>query len=121
MGGRLRGAIPKGPSGGQAKSGASCSGSEGLVGGEHVPDGGGQSAGDVDLGDLGAALATKSALGVLVAVAIGAVSERVHRGFEHRPAQAFRAGLGQRATGIVGILVMVALIAASADGRNNES
>jgi len=51
----LGGAIPKGPSGGQTKSGASRSGSlwgEGLLGGEHVPDRFGQPAGDVDLGDL---------------------------------------------------------------------
>jgi hypothetical protein len=33
---------------------------------------------------------------VLVAVAIGAVAQGVHGRFEHRPAQVFRAGFGQR-------------------------
>src|SRR6478736_455467 len=94
-------AIPKGPSGGQTKSGASRSGRvEGLVVGEHVPDGGGESTSDVDLGDLGAALTTEPALGVLVAVAIGAVAQRVHGRFEQRPAQVFGAGLGQRAAAV---------------------
>ena len=95
-------AIPKGPSRGQTKSGASRSGSEGLVIDEHVPDRGCESAGDVDLGDLGAALAAQAALGVLVAVAIGAVPERVHGRFEHRPAQVFGAGFGQRAAAVFG-------------------
>ncbi len=49
----LAGACPKGRSGRQTKSGAS--GSELLVAGKHVPDRVGESAGDVDLGDLGAA------------------------------------------------------------------
>src|SRR4051794_5769942 len=95
------GAIPKGPSGGQTKSGASRSRSEGLVVGEHVPDRGGEPAGDVDLRDLRSALAAEAALGVLVAVAVGAVSEGVHGRFEHRPAQVFGAGLGQRAAAIL--------------------
>src|SRR3954447_14200375 len=86
MGGSRSGsASPKGPSGGQTKSGA-CR-SEGLIAGEHVPDGFREPAGDVDLGDLGAALAAESALGVLVALGVGGVAQRVHRGFEHRPAQ----------------------------------
>jgi hypothetical protein len=50
----LADASPKGRSGRQTKSGASWS--EGLVAGEHVPDRVGESAGDVDLGDLRAAL-----------------------------------------------------------------
>ena len=42
-------------------------GSEGLVAGEHVPDRLGQSAGEVDLGDLGAALLADAGLRFLVA------------------------------------------------------
>jgi hypothetical protein len=67
MGGSRSGsASPKGPSRGQTKSGA-CR-SEGLVAGEHVPDGFGEPPRDVDLGDLGAALLAESALGLLVAL-----------------------------------------------------
>src|SRR3954470_7162856 len=43
------------------RKGGTC-GSEGLIGGEHVPDRLGERAGEVDLGDLGAALATEAAL-----------------------------------------------------------
>jgi hypothetical protein len=43
-------------------------GSEGLVVGEHVPDRFGELAGDVDLGDLGAALAAQPALVALIAL-----------------------------------------------------
>src|SRR5512132_3069325 len=57
------GSSPKGPSGGQTRSGASRGGGEGLLVGEHVPDRFGELAGDVDLGDLGAALAAQAALG----------------------------------------------------------
>jgi hypothetical protein len=54
------GAIPKGPSRGQTKRGA-CR-SERLVAGQHVPDRLGQAAGDVDLGDPGAALLARRRL-----------------------------------------------------------
>ena len=66
--------VRKGRLCGQTKSGASRGGGlwgEGLLVGEHVPDGLGQPAGDVDLGDLRAALAAEPALGVLVALAVG--------------------------------------------------
>jgi hypothetical protein len=39
-----------------------------LVAGEHVPDRLGELSREVDLGDLGAALAVEAALGVLVAL-----------------------------------------------------
>jgi hypothetical protein len=93
----LGGAIPKGPSGDQTKSGASRSrsGCEGLIVGEHVPDRLGELSGDVDLGDPGAALAPEAFLVALVALAVGGVSEGVHRGLEHRPAQVLGALLGQ--------------------------
>ena len=60
----LGGAIPKGPSSGQTKSGASRSrsGCEGLVVHEHVPDRLGELPGDVDLGDSRAALAPEAFL-----------------------------------------------------------
>src|SRR5687768_4255171 len=92
------GAIPKGPSRGQTKRGA-CR-SEGLVAGEHVPDRLGQATRDVDLGDSGAALFAEAALGGLVALGVGGVAQRVHGGFEHRPAQILRAVLRQRAATI---------------------
>src|SRR5215207_10836297 len=64
-----------GPSGGQGVGGA-CR-SEGLVAGEHVPDGLGESAGEVDLGDLGASLFAEPGLGALVAVAVDGVAAGV--------------------------------------------
>ena len=64
------GAIPKGPSGGQTKSGASRSSGrvERLVVGEHVPDRLGQLAGEVDLGDARTALFAQALFGALVAL-----------------------------------------------------
>src|ERR1017187_4157610 len=56
------GAIPKGPSGGQTRRGASRSGSERLIAGKHVPDRLRELSGDVDLRDPGAALFTQSLL-----------------------------------------------------------
>ena len=88
------GSSPKGPSGGQTKSGASGSWGEGLFAGEHVPDRFGQATRDVDLGDLVAALLAQAALVALVALAVGVVAQRVHGRFEHRPAQVFGALLG---------------------------
>src|SRR2546427_6891597 len=81
----LAGASPKGRSSRQTKSGASWS--EGLVAGEHVPDRVGEPPGDVDLGDLGAALLAEPPLVSLVALGVGGVLERVHRRLEQRPAQ----------------------------------
>src|SRR5213078_3781838 len=54
----LAGASPKGRSGRQTKSGASWS--EGSIAGEHVPDRVSDTAGDVDLGHLGAALLSRA-------------------------------------------------------------
>src|SRR6476646_5408348 len=61
-----------GPLWGQRLRGA-CRG-EGLVGREHVPDRLGQSAGQVDLGDLGAALAAQPGLGAPVAFGVDRVA-----------------------------------------------
>src|SRR4051794_17157810 len=80
MGVRSGGASPWGPSGGQGVGGAL--GSEGLVTAEHVPDRFGQSAGEVDLGDLGAALFADARFRVLVAVAIDGVGAGVRCGFD---------------------------------------
>ena len=68
--------------------------------GEHVPDRFGELSGDIDLGDLGAALAAQAALVALIALAIGRMAQRVHRRFEHRPAQVLRPLLGQRAAAV---------------------
>jgi hypothetical protein len=65
----LRWRISLRPSGGQGVGGAF--GSEAFVAAEHVPDRLGESAGEVDLGDLGAALLADPGLGLLVAVALG--------------------------------------------------
>jgi hypothetical protein len=68
--------------------------------GEHLPDRFGELSGDVDLGDLGTALAAEATLVALVALGVGRVAQSVHRGFEHRPAQVPRALLGQRAAAV---------------------
>jgi hypothetical protein len=65
-----------------------------------VPDRLGEAAREVDLGDLGAALAAESALGVLVALGVVGVLAGVQRGFEQRPAQVLGAVLGDRAAGV---------------------
>ena len=58
----------------QAARGSVCAcRSEGLVAGEHVPDRFGESAGEVDLGDLGATLFADARFRLLVAVAVGGV------------------------------------------------
>src|SRR6266545_231385 len=94
----LAGASPKGRSCRLTKSGAS--GSEGLVSREHVPDRVGEPAGDVDLGDLGAALLAEPALVSLVALSVGGVLEGVHGRLEQRPAQIAGPVLAERAAAI---------------------
>src|SRR6266540_2525917 len=76
--------------------------SEGLVSGEHVPDRFGEFAGQLDLSDLGAALAAEAALGVLVALGVVGVLAGVQRGLEQRPAQVLGAVLGDRAAAVGG-------------------
>src|SRR5271166_763817 len=66
-----RAQVQKGRSGRQTKSGAS--GSEVLLAGKHVPDRVGESACEVDLGDLGTALLSEPALGALIALGVGRV------------------------------------------------
>src|SRR5215213_1316740 len=90
----LAGASPKGRSGRQTKSGAS--GSELLLARKHVPDRVGEAAGDVDLGDLGAALLSEPALVAPVALGVGGVAERVHRRLKQCPTQVAGAVLGER-------------------------
>ena len=63
--------LSKGPSCGQGNRGT-CR-SEGLLLDEHVPDGFGELAGDLDAGDLGAALLAETGFGSLVVVAVGGV------------------------------------------------
>src|SRR5918998_2846981 len=91
--------FQRGRSGRQTNSGAS--GSELLVARKHVPDRVGEPAGDVDLGDLGAALLAEPALVALVALGVGGVLERVHGGLEQRPAQVGGAVLGQRPAAVL--------------------
>jgi hypothetical protein len=58
-----------------------------LVAGEQVPDRLGESAGEVDLGDLGAALFAEPGFGALVAVAADRGGAGVGGGLDKRPAQ----------------------------------
>src|SRR5919109_5501641 len=93
--------VKNGLSGSQANNGACRSeGLERLVAGEHVPDRLGELASELDLGDLGAALAAQTALGALVALLV----ERVRGGGDRRlhqpPAQVSWAVLGQRAAAV---------------------
>jgi hypothetical protein len=76
-------------------------GAKGLVAGEHVPGRFGQLLAVSIWGDLGSALFAQPAPVALVAVAVGRVAERVHGGFEHRPAQVVGALLGQRAAAVL--------------------
>src|SRR5919106_6409318 len=94
IGVRSGGASPYGPSGGQGVGGAF--GSEGLVAAEHVPDRLGEAAGEVDLGDLGAALLADPRFGLLVAVAVGGGGAGVGGGLGERPAQVARALFAER-------------------------
>src|SRR5215207_8499712 len=94
----LAGASPKGQSGRQTKSGAS--GSELLLARKHVPDRVGEAAGDVDPGDLGAALPSESLLVSLVALRVGGVPQRVHGRLDKRPAQVAWPVFGQRAAAV---------------------
>ena len=95
VGGCAGGPIPY--RGRQATSGDSgaCRG-ERFVLGEDVPDGFGELAGDVDAGNLGAALAAEAVLVPLVAIPIAGIAGGVGGGFDERPAQVLGAVLGQR-------------------------
>jgi hypothetical protein len=68
-----------------------------LVAGEHVPDRFGESAGEVDLGNLGAALFADAGFRLLVAVAIHRSGAGVGGSFDERPAQVAGALLGEGA------------------------
>ena len=59
-------------------------------------------AGAVDLGDLGAALATEALLGALIALGVDGVAAGMQRGFEQRPAQVARSLFGDRAAAVAG-------------------
>jgi hypothetical protein len=68
-----------------------------LVAGEHVPDRFGEPAGEVDLGDLGAALLADPRFRLLVALAVDRSGAGVGGCFDQRPAQVTRTLLGERA------------------------
>jgi hypothetical protein len=65
-----------------------------------VPDRFGELSGEVDLGDLGAALAAQALLRALIALGVDEVLTGMQRGFEQRPAQVARALLGDRSAAI---------------------
>jgi hypothetical protein len=69
-----------------------------FAAGEHVPDRFGEAAGEVDLGDLGAALLADARLRLLVALAVGGVGAGVGGGLDERPAQVAGSLLGRRPT-----------------------
>src|ERR671918_2986338 len=95
IGVRSGGASPYGPSGGQGVGGAF--GSEGLLAGEHVPDRFGEAAGEVDLGDLGAALLADACFRALVAVAVDRCRAGVGCCFDEGPAEVAGSLLDERA------------------------
>jgi hypothetical protein len=68
-----------------------------LVAGEHVSDRFGESAGEVELGDLGAALFAEAGFRFLVVVVVEGVLAGVRCGFDQRPAQVTGSVLGERA------------------------
>jgi len=68
-----------------------------LVAGEHVPDRFGESAGEVDLGDLGAALFAEPRLCPLIALAVSGVGAGVGGGLDECPAEVAGSVLGERA------------------------
>src|SRR6476660_4735252 len=65
--------------------------------GEHVPDGFGEGAGELDAGDLGATLSTQPGFGALVVVAVAVVTGSVNGGLDQRPAQVLRPVAGEAA------------------------
>src|SRR5205807_10382004 len=111
MGVRSVGADPWGPCGGQGVGGAF--GSEGFVAGEHVPDRFGEPAGEVDLGDLGAALFADARLRLLVAVAVDGVRAGVGGGLDECPAQVAGSLLGEWAAQVT----IARLVDARAEAR----
>ena len=58
-------------------------------------------AGDLDPGDLGAALAAEAGLGALVVIDVDGVAGGVDGGFDQRPAQVLGAVLGQLAAPVL--------------------
>jgi hypothetical protein len=69
---------------------------EALVAGEHVPDRLGELAREIDLGDLGTALATQPALDRLIALGKDGMVVGAERRFHRSPAQVLGPMLGQR-------------------------
>ncbi len=67
-----------------------------MLAGEHVPDGFGQSACEVDLGDLRAALLADPRFRLLVALAVDGMRAGVRGGLDQRPTEVARSLLGER-------------------------
>jgi hypothetical protein len=68
-----------------------------LFTGSHVPDRFGESASEVDLGDLGAALLADAGFRLLVAVAVDGCGAGVGGGLDERPAEILGTLFGERA------------------------
>jgi hypothetical protein len=68
-----------------------------LVAGEHVPDRFCESAGEVDLGDLGAALFAGTCFQSLVAASVGGVGAGMGGGLDEGPAEVARPLFGEGA------------------------
>ncbi len=68
-----------------------------MIAAEHVPDCLGEPAGEVHLGDLGAALFADPGFRLLIAVAVGGVGAGMGGGFDERPAELARPLLAERA------------------------
>ena len=70
-----------------------------MVAGEHVPDRFGELAGDLDAGDLGAALAAEALLGVLIVGGVGGMTASMQAGFDEGRSAGRRARSWQAARG----------------------
>jgi len=75
---------------------------EGFVLGQDVPDRLGQLAGEIDPGDLGAALASEPLLRVLIALPIVGVASRMGGGFDQGPTQVLGPVLRQGPAAVLG-------------------
>src|SRR5487761_668599 len=92
--------LSRGPSCGQNRRGA-CR-TKGLMACEHVPDRLGKLAGDLDAGDLLAALPAEALHGGLVVIVVGGMLAGVGRCLNECPAQVLGAVLGQRPAAVLG-------------------
>src|SRR6266542_4130345 len=107
--------FSSGPSCGQGRGGA-CR-SKRLIGGQHVPDRLGEAAGDVDGGDLGAALLAVAGVDALADGAVERVAEGGVRCFDQRPAQVVGSVFAQRAAPVASARLLDAWAEAGVAGE----